>query len=262
MRSELNRLEAPPGWRVIEFISDLHLQAAQPHTFAAWERYLHTTGADAVFILGDLFEVWVGDDSALVAGSFEAQCVEILKAASARLQIFFMRGNRDFLVGDDLLARCGITGLSDPCLLQFASQRWLLSHGDALCTSDTRYQEFRKLVRSVHWQSEFLARPLMARQQIALEMRSQSEQLKQSGQIYADVSAEAASQLLGDTQAHRLIHGHTHRPGEHFLGGATSRSVLSDWDLSATPPRAEVFRLTSSDGNQHASAQRIALAGT
>ena len=252
-------LHAPPQWRTIDFISDLHLQASEPATLQAWQNFMQTTRADAVFILGDLFEVWVGDDVLEANGinpdqaaGFEACCAQILKAASQRLAIFFIHGNRDFLLGPTCAAACGMTLLNDPCALDFAGQRWLLSHGDALCLMDTDYLQFRTQVRSPQWQQEFLAKPLSERQAIARSLRLQSETRKRSGATYADVDAQAACDCLHTAQAHTLIHGHTHQPADHELscGQAQGRAeqlrriVLSDWDASATPARTEVLRLS------------------
>lgn len=249
-------LTAPAHWRTLDFISDLHLQASQPATFAAWQGFLQTTQADAVFILGDLFEVWVGDDiidqhaGAGQTGSeldpfagFEARCAQVLKAASQRLDLFFMAGNRDFLLGPAFAKACGLTLLADPCALDFAGQRWLLSHGDALCLQDTNYLQFRAQVRSELWQQNFLLRPLSERLAIARQLRVQSESHKNTGAMVADVDSSATCDWLQDALATTLIHGHTHRPANHELGGGLSRIVLSDWDASATPPRAEVLRL-------------------
>ena len=167
-------LPARAHWRTVDFISDLHLKPEEPLTFDAWARYLRHTPADAVFMLGDLFEVWVGDDSAL-PGSFEAQCGEVLRQASAARDVFFMRGNRDFLVGSDFLSRCRVGDLADPTLLTFDEHTYLLTHGDLLCTDDVAYQQFRQQVRAPEWQSAFLARPLPERQAVARQMRAQSE---------------------------------------------------------------------------------------
>lgn len=236
-------LTAPPDWLKLDLISDLHLQASEPATFTAWQRYMQTTPADAVFILGDLFEVWVGDD-ALVEGSFEAQCAQVIRQTAARVPVFFMHGNRDFLVGHDLMTACHTTLLNDPSLLTFHGQRWLLSHGDALCLGDTAYMAFRKQVRSADWQKTFLAKPLAERQTIARGLRQQSEARKQTGADYADVDTQAARQLLLQANASTLIHGHTHKPANHDLGDGLQRVVLSDWDVEAIPPRAEVLRLS------------------
>lgn len=245
-------LAAPPAWRMVDFISDLHLNAAEPATFAAWQNYLRTTPADAVFMLGDLFEVWVGDDavshSVLAAGetSFEHRCAQLLSQTAQRLALFFMHGNRDFLLGQAFMAHCHATLLPDPTVLAFAGQRWLLSHGDALCLEDVDYLQFRRQVRSPEWQRAFLARPLAERQAIARDMRQQSEARKANGADYADVDAAAARQWLQTAQARTLIHGHTHKPATHDLGKSLSRVVLSDWDAAASTPRGDLLRLTAS----------------
>ena len=241
-------LIAAPNWRSIDFISDLHLQASELATFNVWRQYMQSTPADAVCILGDLFEVWVGDD-ALQSCSFESQCAGVLRQTAARIPVFFMHGNRDFLVGNSLMLACNTALLADPSVLLFNNQRWLLSHGDALCLDDVAYMRFRQQVRSPEWQQVFLAQPLAERQAIARGLRQQSEARKQSGANYADVDSQAARQLLHDANALTLIHGHTHKPAEHDLGGGMTRVVLSDWDADAQPARAEVLRL-SADGLQ------------
>lgn len=248
------QLQAAPSWRTVDFISDLHLQAAEPATFDAWRHYMESTPADAVFILGDLFEVWVGDDtvdaSLSAAGlndsaDFEARCARVMGQTAGRLALFFMHGNRDFLVGRRLMDLCNTTLLSDPTVLGFNNQRWLLSHGDAWCLGDVDYMAFRREVRSAAWQRSFLAKPLAERQAIARGLREQSEARKKSGATYADVDSEAALKQLQAAKAHILIHGHTHQPAVHDLGHGYSRVVLSDWDAAAQPPRAEVLRLTA-----------------
>lgn len=254
-----SELVAPTSWRTVDFISDLHLNADEPATFMAWQAYLRDTPADAVFILGDLFEVWVGDDAvsadfqAHPESGFENRCASVLAETGRRLALFFMHGNRDFLVGPAFMAACHARLLDDPTVLSFAGQRWLLSHGDALCLDDTDYMAFRQQVRSPGWQQAFLARPLAERQAMAREMRSQSEARKRSGMDYGDVDPNAARQWLETAHARTLIHGHTHKPALHDLGKALSRVVLSDWDAGARVPRAEVLRLDSSG------LQRIAL---
>ena len=251
-------LQALPSWRTVDFISDLHLGADEPATFGAWQQYLRGTPADAVFILGDLFEVWPGDDViAAGTGSFEHGCACALREAASRMAVFFMHGNRDFLVGQALMSFSHATLLPDPTVLGFSGQRWLLSHGDALCLDDVDYMRFRELVRGNAWQSDFLARPLAERQAIARELRRQSEARKQPGAHdarYADVDGAATRQWLAAANARTLIHGHTHQPAEHDLGDGLTRVVLSDWDLSARPPRADVLRLSA------AGLQRLDLA--
>ena len=238
-------LAAPLHWRTVDFISDLHLQASEPATVAAFTHYLATLQADALFILGDLFEVWVGDDAIDEPGSFEAQACAALRTAAQRLPVYFMHGNRDFLAGAAFLAHCGITGLADPTVLSFQGERYVLSHGDLLCLQDVDYQRFRVQARSAAWQQQFLAQPLAARRAQARGIRQESEARKQAGSVYADVDGPAAVQWLQAAQAHTLIHGHTHRPASHQLAPGLQRVVLSDWDAAAQPQRLEVLRLTA-----------------
>lgn len=250
-------LLASSRWRCIDFISDLHLHASDPSTFLAWSNYLQHTAADAVFILGDLFDVWVGDDILTQRSGFEAQCAEVLRKASQQRDIYIMPGNRDFLMGPALMAACGCTLLDDPSVLALDQQRWLLTHGDALCLDDIEYQQFRVQVRGAAWQSDFLAKPLPERIALARTMRAQSEERKHTDPVYADVDAPAAHVSLQTLQAHRMIHGHTHRPGRHALGVDLERLVLSDWDAGVTPARAEVLRLRLSESGTALTVERI-----
>ena len=239
----LAELRAPRSWEVIDFISDLHLCDDTLHAFDAWSRYMRSTPANAVFILGDLFEAWVGDDSR--QAGFEARCAAVLAGASATRDIAFMPGNRDFLVGPALLADCGMIALADPTVLVLPGQRIMLSHGDAMCIGDVEYQQFRELVRSAAWQRDFLALPLAERRQRVREMRDQSEQRKKgpSAPAWVDVDAATAIDWMRAAQAPVLIHGHTHRPASETLAPGLVRHVLSDWELDhALVPRAEVLR--------------------
>ncbi|AMM26055.1 UDP-2,3-diacylglucosamine diphosphatase [Variovorax sp. PAMC 28711] len=246
-------LVAPASWRTVDLLSDLHLQAHEPATFDAWRGYLETTPADALFILGDLFEVWIGDDAAAQPG-FEAECAELLRSTAERLPVFFMHGNRDFLVGPALAAQSSFRLLDDPTVLVLHGTRWLLSHGDILCLEDTDYLAFRAQVRTPEWQAAFLARPLEERRALARSMREQSEARKHTpGMVWADVDNEAARAWLRQADADTLIHGHTHRPAHHELGDGLQRIVLSDWDAAAHPPRAQVLCLST------AGAQRVDL---
>lgn len=247
-------LTARAHWRTVDFISDLHLQAGEPGTFHAWRHYLLHTPADAVFMLGDLFEAWVGDDCAL-PGSFEAHCGDVLRVAGAALDLFFMRGNRDFLVGADFLARHGVHELADPTLLDLPGLRCLLTHGDLLCTDDLDYQRFRQQVRSDAWQAAFLARPLAERQALAAQMREQSQAHQAAQPTCADTDDALARQWLQAAGAQVLIHGHTHRPADHDLGpapggGRLTKVVLSDWHVTPAEQRAQVLRLSVADGLQ------------
>jgi len=250
-------LLAPSRWRCVDFISDLHLHESDPLTFQVWSHYLQHTAADAVFILGDLFDVWVGDDALSIENGFAQQCVNLLRAAGNRLDLYIMQGNRDFLMGSALMTACTATLLEDPSVLSFAGQRWLLTHGDALCLDDTDYMEFRAMVRSPQWQKDFLDKPLHERLELARRMRGQSEARKSTDAAYADVDTAAANRCLQAMSAGHMIHGHTHRPGKHALAGGRERLVLSDWDLTADTPRAEVLRLRCSPDATNLTLERI-----
>ncbi len=241
-------IHAPAHWRAVDFISDLHLSRQTPLTFDAWSRHMTTTTADAVWILGDLFEVWVGDDAALgVPDSFEDACAQVLQHASQRLSVAFLPGNRDFLVGDALLDACGVRRLSDPSVLQGFGRSVMVSHGDAWCLQDVDYLAFRTQVRSPAWQQAFLAQSLHERHAAARQMREASEARKAGlpdPSLWADVDPEEASRWMRRHGATELVHGHTHRPGSQAWAAGLQRHVLSDWDLEAKVPRAEVLRLT------------------
>lgn len=234
---------ADPRWSAIDLLSDVHLQAGMPRTFEAWRRHLLHTEADAVLMLGDMFEAWIGDDARF--DGFEAQCCEVLREASRRRMLAFMPGNRDFLVGDELLADCGVHRLADPTLLSAWQHRLLLTHGDALCLSDTAYQQFRHQVRNAGWQQRFLSQPLADRQAQARAMREASAE-HQAGMapgLWSDVDDAAAAAWLQQAAASIMVHGHTHRPGRHVSADGRTRYVLGDWDFDTTPARARALRL-------------------
>ena len=238
-------IDAAADWRVIEFISDLHLSPQQPMTVAAWADYLATSEADAIYILGDLFEVWIGDD-ARQPGRFEHQTAAVLADAASRRTMGFMAGNRDFLVGAEMLQSCGLAALPDPTLLSAWDHRILLTHGDALCLSDTAYQAFRAQVRSAAWRNRFLAQPLATRERLAREMRDASEATKRGRAPldWGDVDPATAVAWMHAAGSHTMVHGHTHRPGSEVLAPGYTRHVLSDWDCDGAPARAQVLRLT------------------
>lgn len=246
---QLWQLQAEPDWRAVDFISDLHLSEQTPRTFEAWSAHLRSTPADALFILGDLFEVWVGDDARL-PGSWAERATEVLADAAARRSVGFMAGNRDFLVGAQMLRDCGVMALPDPTLLDAWGQRVLLTHGDMLCLDDTDYQAFRAQVRSPAWREQFLAQPLAERERRARAMRDASEAAKRrkaapgSSDPWADVDAAAAVAWMHAAGSRDMVHGHTHRPGSEVLAPGYMRHVLSDWDCDQPPRRAQVLRLT------------------
>ena len=238
---------APAAWRRIDFVSDLHLASALPRTFDAWAAHLLHTPADAVLMLGDLFEVWVGDDQR--GGAFEQQCVQVLAEAASRRCIGFMPGNRDFLLGEAMRRDGALMALADPTALDAWGQRLLLTHGDALCLADVAYQRFRAESRSEHWQRDFAALPLAERLARAGAARADSDRRRREQPfdpaLWADVDPAAAVAWMRAAGCHDLIHGHTHRPGDEVIAPGYTRHVLTDWDLDgAGLDRAEGLQLT------------------
>ena len=250
----------PVGWRAIDVISDLHLSAGTPRAFDAWAAHLRCTDADAVFILGDLFELWVGDDMA--TRGFEANCAAVLRDAATRRHIAFMAGNRDFLVGDAMLASLGVMRMEDPTLVVAFGAKTLFSHGDALCLDDVAYQRYRRVVRQAWAQRAFLGLPFSWRAAIGRLARRRSEASRPGGpRTYADLDQNATVSWLHAADATTLVHGHTHAPRSHALGAGLTRLVLSDWDLDhAQPPRAEVLRWTADGFARIAPARTMATA--
>ena len=253
-------IRAAPHWQTVDFVSDLHLQAQEPETLNALALYLAQTPAQALFILGDLFEVWVGDDALQSKDGSEQPVVELLHQASRRLDLFIMCGNRDFLMGRQLMDAFGAQQLDDPSVLQAGGLRLLLTHGDALCLDDLPYQAFRSQVRSAAWQHQFLSQALAQRLAQARQMRAQSEAQKltlaQKQAHWIDLDTKACLALLAAHGADHMVHGHTHHPARHDVGSGHVRWVLSDWDLHAPVPRADALRLRVADG----SIERVDLA--
>jgi UDP-2,3-diacylglucosamine hydrolase len=252
-------VRAPNAWTCIDFISDLHLAEDTPRSVDAWAEHLLCTPADAVFILGDLFEVWVGDDARHTG--FEARCAEVLAEAAAVRSIGFMAGNRDFLVGAEMLKACGVMALPDPTVVIAFGERLMLSHGDALCIDDIEYQQFRREVRSDAWHAGFLAKPLAQRRELARQMRARSELRKatQAGAAWFDVDSASAVRWMHEAGTPTLVHGHTHRPGSEAMAPGFIRHVLSDWDLDRAQ-RAEVLRWKRSGLSRVAPSRRGAPA--
>lgn len=229
---------ARPAKTVALFVSDLHLKADMPNTVAAFLDFLnqHATQTERLYLLGDIFEYWAGDDD--MSSPFLQQIVQALRQVSdVGVKLFWLAGNRDFLVGQAFAAATGATLLSDPYVFDYAAKRYVITHGDQLCTDDIAYQRFRAQVRQPEWQAAFLARPLEERKSIIASVRKQSqlhqqEQIEQHSEMIMDVNSEAVTNLFSTSGAHRMIHGHTHRPANHQHGENT-RYVLSDWDCES-----------------------------
>ncbi|MFN0185499.1 MAG: UDP-2,3-diacylglucosamine diphosphatase [Aquabacterium sp.] len=235
----------PADCRVVDLLSDVHLEAGMPRTFDALRQHLTQTPADAVLILGDLFEVWVGDDAR--QEGFEAEATAMLREAARHKRLAFMPGNRDFLIGQDWLHDTGVGLLPDPMVWTHGTVQALLSHGDALCLADTTYLAFRAEVRTAEWQSRFLAHPLGERRSMARAMRDASQaHHRGSPAAWADVDNDAAAQWLADVDQTQLVHGHTHRPGKTAIGNGLLRWTLGDWDFDHGPGRGQLLR---SDGH-------------
>lgn len=216
------------------FISDLHLTEERPD---ANERFIgfiegEARSADALYILGDFFEYWIGDDD--LGEPFNAVIAGLLADLSRRgVALFLMHGNRDFLIGERFCAATGARLLDDPALQVIAGENTLLMHGDTLCTDDLEYQAWRRKARAPAFQAEFLGKPLAERRRAIVQMREKSRQVVQSKTAdIMDVNDEAVREALRRHGVRRLIHGHTHRPGRHGvdLGGERGeRWVLPDW---------------------------------
>ncbi len=228
------------------FISDLHLDQTRPHITALLSTLLahEAEHLDALYILGDLFEAWIGDDSADAVG--EQFVAALAPLREARRPCFFMHGNRDFLLGEDFARRAGMTLLPDPCVIDLHGTPTLLMHGDSLCTDDAPYQAFRSQSRSAAWQRGFLSRSIGERQAFAAEARAESQRYTRSvTDAITDVNADAVSSALRDHKVLRLIHGHTHRPAVHDLqlgGQPAQRIVLGDWYKQGSVLRVDADR--------------------
>lgn len=215
------------------FVSDLHLDASAPAAVEQFIAFLHThaAGAEALYILGDLFEVWVGDDDD--EASKQAVCRALRELTSSGVACFVIHGNRDFLLGREFCANTGCLLLPDPVVAEFDGERVLLTHGDALCTDDHSYQELRSIVRTAPWQRRFLALPLADRELLANQARAGSRQhTSRTIPTIMDVNQDAVATAYRVAGVRRIIHGHTHRPGIHDTvveGARAQRIVLGAW---------------------------------
>lgn len=246
-------------------ISDLHLSVDEPAVLRAFlsfiDQILEDSNCGALLVLGDLFEVWVGDDrpldlaSRLVAEGFRA-------VSDSGRPVYMMHGNRDFLLGDKFCKRARSTLLPDVAVLAAHGQRIALCHGDTLCTDDVPYQAFRAQVRTPEWRKAFLAKPLAVREQLAQDMREASEANKLEAAKFSDVNADAVLALMSSLNVGVLIHGHTHEGHSHFMTGLPNwpdaqRHVTCDWHAaggtSAKPQsaRGDMLRITPNGVERH-----------
>ncbi|PXV58550.1 UDP-2,3-diacylglucosamine hydrolase [Dyella jiangningensis] len=229
------------------FISDLHLDDTRPEITHLFEEFLasdEARAADAVYILGDLVEAWVGDDD---DAELPARIARATKALSEHgVPVYFIVGNRDFLIGQQFAERAGFTVLDDGTVHELYGRPTLLMHGDVLCTDDVAYQALRKQVRSPEWQAQVLAMPLQARRALAAQARAESKAHTSSTmETIMDVNADAVADTMRNAGVTRLIHGHTHRPAIHRFdldGQNAERIVLGDWY-----EQGSVLRVTPED---------------
>ena len=218
------------------FISDLHLDESRPKTTRLFQTFIkqiikENVNDTEIYILGDLFESWIGDD---YDNPFHDEIKLLLTSMSnSGIKVFFLFGNRDFLIGETFLSETGIELLDDPALLTINEKRVLITHGDQMCLDDHDYQNFRAMVRNPKWQQEFLSFPISKRLKIAGEAKDASKQSKQEKVIeIMDVNEKAVAAIFNEHQIDLMIHGHTHRPMKHEIvldGKAYYRYVLGDW---------------------------------
>lgn len=215
------------------FISDLHLHPERPHLTRAFFHFLHTRaqGAQALYILGDFFDAWIGDDDDTPLNAEVA--AELKSLSNAGTRIFLMHGNRDFLLGETFAASAGAELLADGSVIDLYSTPTLLMHGDSLCTGDKDYIAFRQQVRSPQWQQQILAQPLAARRALAAQLREKSQEMNSlKAEDIMDVTEAEVVRVMSEAHVTRLIHGHTHRPARHHLtinSQPAERIVLGDW---------------------------------
>lgn len=211
------------------FISDLHLDAARPAVVEALGDFLRAhRRCDSLYVLGDIFEAWLGDDDDAPLAFEIARLFSDFTAAGPAL--YLMQGNRDFLLGQDFCTRVGAKLLDDPTVIDLYGEPTLLMHGDSLCTADEAYQAFRETARNPAWQAELLSKSLTERRELARQLRAASKESNSNkAEDIMDVSPEAVDEHMRKHQCRRLIHGHTHRPARHDVEMG-KRWVLGDWE--------------------------------
>mgnify|MGYP001448520811 FL=1 len=215
------------------FISDLHLNEDRPDITKAFLNFLENTAckAEKLYILGDLFEAWIGDDD---QNEFISEVQNALIKISKTTKVFFIHGNRDFLVGPEFASSAGMKILNDPVVEEMYGNPVLLMHGDLLCIKDIDYQKFRKVSRDIKWQTEFLNKSLGERRKIAQDLRSASKEATgEKKEEIMDVSESEVIKMIRESSVNLLIHGHTHRPNSHNIdleNHTAKRMVLGDWD--------------------------------
>jgi UDP-2,3-diacylglucosamine hydrolase len=238
----------PPAAGAVLLLADLHLPPGPSSLRERFIAFLRGPAADAqsVYILGDLFEYWIGDDVGLEV--YAEECATLRERSAAGTTIGFMHGNRDFLVGRRFAATTGVRLLKDPLKLELGGIPTLLSHGDRYCIADAAYQRWRRFARNPVAQAGFLALPRRVRERIAGDLRHRSGDAQRGkASDITDVTPSAIERELSNHGCRRMIHGHTHRPAEHTLSEQRERIVLADW----RPQRCEYLRLEGSGFSRH-----------
>ncbi len=215
------------------FISDLHLSPERPDITQAFFTFLKTTAADAetLYILGDFFDAWVGDDDD--TPEYQQVAEALAEYQNQGHQLFFMHGNRDFMLGNNFAQRAGMVLLEDPTTITINQIPTLLMHGDSLCTQDEDYMAFRQMVRNDEWKRTISSKPLAERKALAAHLKSTSKSMNSlKAEDIMDVTPQEVVKVMSDNQVSLLIHGHTHRPARHPLTvnqKSAERIVLGDW---------------------------------
>ncbi|GAB2188858.1 UDP-2,3-diacylglucosamine diphosphatase [Sessilibacter sp. MAH2] len=245
-------------------ISDLHLEESRPQITKAFFRFLSTQASDvdALYILGDLFEAWIGDDD---DSEFVRQVKEaLLRFTQSGVPTYFIHGNRDFLIGEKFAEETGVTLLQESTVVNFYDEPVLLMHGDTLCTLDQQYMAFREQVRSAQWQAQILSQSIEARRQIAAQLRNQSASMSSNkAEDIMDVTPEEVTSVMNREKVTKLVHGHTHRPARHEFNlgkKPAERIVLGDWDqngwyLEVKPDNWQLHQFSLSTSSASASAK-------
>lgn len=234
--------------------SDLHLGPAAPATSEAFLAFLQAAQEEAAALLlpGDIFDAWIGDDVIRAAPPWLATALAALRDTAGRIPVWLGRGNRDFLIGEELAQAVGARLLPEPALLETDFGPVLLTHGDEFCTDDAAYQQFRKMVRDPQWQAEFLSKTIPERLAMAQQARGESQAANQAKSMeIMDVNAGAIESIFRDTGVRVLVHGHTHRPARHVLdvdGKKRERWVLPDWDCDHASPARGGWLVIDRDG--------------
>ena len=235
------------------FISDLHLSGERPELIELFLNFVQfeAVNAEKLYILGDLFEVWTGDD--YILPEFESVIEALKHLTSGGTPVFIMHGNRDFTIGEEFEKKTGCKLLDDPTIIDLNGTKTLVSHGDTLCTDDIEYQKFRKKVRNPQWIQQVLSLPIEERLSLAKSIRSDTrEKSRQKPEEIMDVNQSAVEDFMQKWNVQQLIHGHTHRPKQHSLSInnlPAKRIVLGDWYNSGSVLYCDENKCTLKDYN-------------